>query len=133
MSDGMSDARSGRAWPFRESILVQKPKWQRRGEKKRPMFVLKEFLEMGEARMWEYLWYEARVMNSSDSLADLAFRLRDEEKAKNEFKWLEACKIVYKAHTSILYCSLLEAEAWVLRQAPKFWIAAALEAKKEAE
>lgn len=64
------------------------------------------------------------------SLADLAFRLRDEVVKNHRPEWLKACQLIYLNRCpQIRYCSLLEGERFVLEQNPIHWIIASIKAK----
>lgn len=70
----------------------------------------------------------------SESLADLAFRLRDEVMKKHRPEWLAACKLIYlHLCPQIQYCSLLQGERFILEQSPIHWITAVSIAKKLAK
>ncbi|GAG47404.1 unnamed protein product [marine sediment metagenome] len=61
-----------------------------------------------------------------ESLADLAFRLRDEAKAHNYNRWIDATKEMWKvAHKYLTY-----EQFWTAYAQPKHWIVAALIARR---
>ena len=107
------------------------------------MFNLKEFLAMSEDEQITWLAGEGIVklhgevgrMLPVESFADLAFRLRDEAKKKDNYAWLRACYTLIKGKLDS-YARVMdgkEAEYEVLKKGPKFWIAAALQAKEQSD
>ena len=99
------------------------------------MFDLKEFLEMeAEERMY---WLEENgCMSEYESLADLAFRLRDEaEKLYTDKKKIHPLYVAMnKVWGELQFSETYGFEPfWLYQSQPIHWIAAALEAMKEKE
>ena len=97
------------------------------------MSELLKVLDMNEEDRW--VWLRKKV-GRFHSLADLAFRLRDEVVKENQDSWLKGCYVVdcktgnYGDGRIYTDNNGLTAESNILRAKPIYWIIAALIAKE---